>query len=67
MTTFMNLGVSINCDKCLNKFTFIILRFSSYLTVNPHLLGYGHQLMLYSEMIAVCSEIYTKRKNELYG
>jgi hypothetical protein len=33
---------SIKCDDCLNKLTFIILRFSSYRTVNP-LLGYEHQ------------------------
>jgi hypothetical protein len=50
---------SINCDDCLNKITSIILRFSSYRTVNP-LLVYGiSQLMLYREIIAVCSEIYT--------
>jgi len=42
--------------------------FSSYLSVNTINLGYkANQLMLYGEIIAVCSEIHTKHINILCG
>jgi hypothetical protein len=41
--------------------------FSSYRTVNTLRLGYKNQSMLYSEIIAVCSQIHTKHINTLCG
>jgi hypothetical protein len=47
----------------------IIVKMSSpYLAVNTLLLVMKtSQLMLYREIISVCSEIHTKHKNTLYG
>jgi hypothetical protein len=46
-----------------------IYRFSSYRVVNTHSVSViqTSQLMLYSELIAVCSEIHTKQINTLCG
>jgi len=46
-----------------------IYQFCSCPTVNPHSLHYikNSQLMLYSEIIAVCSEIHTKHTSTLCG
>jgi len=42
--------------------------FSPYRAVNTHRLGYKTcQLMLYREIIAVCSEIHTKHINTVCG
>jgi len=42
--------------------------FSSYLSVNTINLGYkANQLMLYGEIIAVCSEIHTKHKYTVWA
>jgi hypothetical protein len=38
-----------------------------YWRVNTLRLGYKNQLMLYSEIIAVCSQIHTKHINTLCG
>jgi hypothetical protein len=45
-----------------------VKRFNSYRAVNTFRLGYKtSQLMLYREIIAVCSEIHTKHINTLSG
>jgi len=45
-----------------------IVRLSPYRAVNTHRLGYKtSQLMLYREIIAVCSEIHTKHINTVCG
>jgi hypothetical protein len=48
--------------------TLIAVTFSSYRAVNALRLCYkNNQLMLYSEIIAVCSQIHTKHVNTLWA
>ena len=66
--------MALGCGLCSGvkisggKLTLIILRSSPYRAVNILRLGYieGSELMLYREIMAVCSEIHTKHILTLY-
>jgi hypothetical protein len=58
---------AVSPSKCKISSNYVEI-FSSYLAVNTLPLGYKlRQLMLYREIIAVCSEIHTKHINKLCG